>query len=551
MTLVLLLASALAAAPLQQTAAAPAGSTAKATAKIAGRVTSLADGKPIRWAVLRLVSFDVMRVAKSAATDADGRFAFDGLLPGRYQLNVIADRFVSLEFGQSSATDPQRPIDLTEGLAFDEANFSLPRTSAIEGRILDEFGDPAPGVMPVLFRSDFVAGRQRFLPVGSRIATQPTDDQGHFRVFGLAPGDYYVGALSGAFSSQNESGGFATTFFPGTTEAGAAVPIEIEAGVDRTDATFALAPAPTAALGGTIADEQGAATPATVMLTPADTMNANVLVIARAGADPTGHFLFRGVPPGKYTIQGFGPSASGALGTAPFGYAQVTTDGRDRSDVKITLHPGRHLRGTITFDGDAPRPPKDSIIVEAGPVEFDSAPVVGGGPPQHRINDDWTFDTGNMSGERIVRVSIATPAWVVKQVTLNGADVTDTPIDLREKDADGLVVTLTDRVSSITGGVTDADGRASTECSVIVFSSDPARWTFPSRYVASTRPNQQGSFRVTGLPAGRYLAVAVPLIAGGAWQDPQLLDKLRGLAQPLTLADGGSASLSLKVVKPR
>jgi hypothetical protein len=527
------------------------GVAAKATAKIAGRVTSLTDGKPIRWAVLRVVSFDVMRVAKSASTDADGRFSFETLLPGRYQLSVTADGFVSLQFGQSSATDAGRPIDLTEGLVFDAANFSLMKTSAIEGRILDEFGDPAPGVMPVLFRADFIAGRRRLVPVGSRIPAQPTDDQGHFRIFGLAPGTYYVGALSGAFSSESERGGFATTFFPGATDAAAAVPLVVDMGADRTDAIFALVPAQTAALGGAIVDEQGAASPAMVVLTPADSLNANALVIARASADPAGRFLFRAVPPGKYTLQAFGPSSTGALGTSPFGYAPVTMDGRDRTDAKVTIHAGRHLRGTITFEGTAPRPAADAIVIDAGAIEFDSSPVVGGGPPQHRINSDWTFDTGNMSGERVMRVSLATSAWVLKQVTLNGVDVTDTPIDLREKDADGLEVVLTDRVSMVTGAVSDAEGRASADCSVIVFSNDPARWTFPSRYVVGTRPNQQGSFKVAGLPPGRYVAAAVPVVAGTVWQDPELLGKLRPLATPFTLAEGGSASLTLKIVKPR
>jgi hypothetical protein len=61
------------------------------------------------------------------------------------------------------------------------------------------------------------------------------------------------------------------------------------------------------------------------------------------------------------------------------------------------------------------------------------------------------------------------------------------------------------------------------------------------------RPDQRGQFRIAGLPAGRYLAVAVPSIEDGAWNVVDMLTRLRPLATSVTLADGDRKPLELKL----
>ena len=59
-------------------------------------------------------------------------------------------------------------------------------------------------------------------------------------------------------------------------------------------------------------------------------------------------------------------------------------------------------------------------------------------------------------------------------------DVSDLPLDFSGKDLDGLEITLTDRIASLTGTVLD-QGQPSADCSVLVFAEEPTKWTFPSR----------------------------------------------------------------------
>ena len=59
--------------------------------------------------------------------------------------------------------------------------------------MLDEDGEPMPGVIVRVMRYQYLQGDRRLTPAG----TAQTDDKGQYRVWGLMPGDYYyVNALT-------------------------------------------------------------------------------------------------------------------------------------------------------------------------------------------------------------------------------------------------------------------------------------------------------------------------------------------------------------------
>jgi hypothetical protein len=535
----------------RQEAPQPPSESQKGTAVIAGRVTAADTGKPLRGAVLRLVSYDVMRVARTAVADAQGRFEFAALLSGRYQLDGSAEGYQRLEYGQVQPPRLGRPIDLRSGERFASADFALPRTRAIEGRVSDKFGDPAPGIHVQIARLDFVAGRRRLMPIGSQTTSVPTDDRGHFRISGLAPGDYFVTALSGAFTQQNETGGFAATHYPGTVDLSEAKLVRVGVAGDASSVDFSLVPARMARVEGRLVDPAGQPIGrGTVFLTLSDRVSASMTMANSIGSNADGTFAFRNVPPGSYTIQGFGPPVGGsALGRSPFGYLLITVEGEDRIDATVVVKPGTSARGQIVLEpGDATPPGPRDVSIFPRPVQFDSAPMIGGGPPPSVIRDDWTFDVGNQSGLRAIIVSVSLPEWSLKRVTLDSKDVTDMPIDFSKGDVTGLEVVLTSRNPSLSGTVTTADGKPAPNYAVVIFAADTAKWTFPSRFVALGRPNQQGRYVVRGLPPEDYLAVGVPAVQGQEWQDPEYLERLRSSATSVTLSEGDARTLDLKLV---
>jgi hypothetical protein len=66
----------------------------------------------------------------------------------------------------------------------------------------------------------------------------------------------------------------------------------------------------------------------------------------------------------------------------------------------------------------------------------------------------------------------------------------------------------------------------------------------------SARPDQQGGWRIKGMPPGEYLAVAVDYIEDGQWNDPEFLESVQRYAQKVTLTDGGSQAVALRLVAP-
>jgi hypothetical protein len=232
----------------------------------------------------------------------------------------------------------------------------------------------------------------------------------------------------------------------------------------------------------------------------------------------------------------------------PFGWLPLNIGETSLDDLVLRVTDGSTLRGRVVLDDTGvPPPAAETIRVTAMPVEFDSAPI-GGGPPPSETRDDLTFEVRKLSGLRRIFVNVASPNWALKKITVNGIDVTDSPVDFRTKDVDDVEAVLTPKVSRLSGTVSDDRGTIS-DYAVVVFASDPTKWTDRSRFVVMARPTQQGRFELRGLPPDEYLAIALPGLTGQEWTDPDFLQQLRSQATTFLLGEGESRTLDLKLKK--
>ena len=169
---------------------------------------------------------------------------------------------------------------------------------------------------------------------------------------------------------------------------------------------------------------------------------------------------------------------------------------------------------------------------------------MGDGPPVAR--DDWTFEVRGLTGRGFLRAAAVSDDWHMKRVTREDTDVTDTPLDF-STDIDGLVIELTQKVTTISGGVSDDRNGAVLDATVIVFADDPERWGSHSRFVESSRLDQQGRFTMRGLPPGKYVAIAVGYLEPGEERDPDLLREWRDRGSRFTLSEGETRTLDLRL----
>jgi hypothetical protein len=494
---------------------------------------------------------------------------------------------VSLSYGQRRPLQAGTPLQLADGQQLKGIAFQLPRGSVIGGRVLDEDGEAMPGVAVRVMRYQYLQGARRLTPAGAG----QTDDKGQYRVWGLMPGDYYVNATArggfggpfgqfgpggpggpagagapgggrAAFAGRGGRGGpgagapvgndqeqinYAPTYFPGVTSVSEAKPIAVGLSEEVLDINFNMQLVHVSRITGHVVNPDG---------TPVTSGNVN-LGIDVAGARGNqigmnyggriqwdGEFTIANVPPGRYMLRARGDDSE----TPQYAAQPVTTTGEDLSDLTVVLAPGATITGAVTFLGAPGASPDPSQFRITAP-SADQSDV--GPQPNARVGKDGAFElSGVPAGSHLVRSAGNARGFILKSVTVNGRDVTDTPLPLRSGETLGNVtVTFTDQQNEINGTVTNEQGTAMPDYTVLAFSTDPTLWRPLSRQIMTARPDQTGKYRIRGLPRGDYYLVAVDPAEQGEWFEPVYLDEHRAGAQHLTLGDGDVKTQDFKIAQ--
>jgi hypothetical protein len=565
----LLLVLALSVLQLETRQSPPPPRPATGTARIQGRVVNADTGTAVRMAIVTLISPDT--AGRTTTADANGRFEFVDLPAGRFSIRVVKAGFVTTTFGQSAANAGAMVLQDTQ--RFDRGDLRLPRGGAITGRVFDAFGDPVAEAGVNAFRAEYIQPGVRRLSASRGVQT---NDLGEFRIYGLAPGKYYVGATlrpgqpapdaPGAPSRiVASSQGAATTFFPGTATASDARLLAVEAGKDTPSVDIGLMTVPLARVSGGVVDSRGRPnTGVIVWLNPA---RADGALIPTGGAfdvievDAAGRFTLPGIPPGNYRLdvqaksrmEGIAKSGSSGFGMSgpgpveEFASVPVTVNGENIDSLMVQTSAGARMTGRLVVEGGAfPPDVMAKVKVSVSPVLQGtglSAVLLNSGAEVQR---DGTFEVRGLIGSRLVRVGGLPAGAALKSVRANGMDVTDEGLEIGQADVGDVEIVVTTTPAKITGTVTDSVGKPERDYVVVVFSDDKRRWTAPlNRFVVSTRPGADGVFTLNAMPPGNYLAIAMTSAEAGEWAEPDNLDRLRAKATAFSLADRESKALVL------
>jgi hypothetical protein len=382
-----------------------------------------------------------------------------------------------------------------------------------------------------------------------------TDDRGEIRLYGLSPGEYVIGASirnigiapPGAANPNDTNEGFSPTYYPGTSSTTEAQAVSIAAGEERS-VQFAMVAARLARISGTVMTSDGR--PATgaqlIVATRSGGAGMSTSGFGNVGAD--GSFTISGVAPGDHSVEVRPQPRAGESG-GEFASVPVVVSGSDITGLRIVTGKGANLSGRVVFEGTSKRDGGPAPLrVLALPGDPMNRPMFfGGGDPLSNgtIDEKGNFQLAAGSG-RVFLMVTTPPLWVIKSVTLDGNDITDEPLELTGKQSiSGLVIRLTDKLTQISGRVSDGRGQALRDYVVVIQPAEAKEPIVASRSVRTARPDTSGRFETRGMRPGRYVATAVEALEQGRHFAPEFQEQLRHAGREFTVREGESIALDL------
>jgi len=510
-----------------------------------GRVVA-ASGMPLRRAQVAVFSVEGgPQQRHGTTTDADGKWEIGDLPAGRYTVTASKGGYVTMQYGQRRPFQAGTPVAVADAATVDHLDVTLQRGAVITGRIVDEFGEPVAQVGVQAMRYTYNNDGQRRLTAVSGAAT---DDLGQFRIFGLMPGDYVVQGSS-AVVVLGVGGGpptdsFATTFYPGTANADEAQTVTL-ALAQETNVQFQIVASKASRVSGVVVNSDGA--PMSGMsLSLITSMGGNGFSSSGVGSTAgDGTFTLTSVIPGEHTIS---VRPARPVEGAEFGNYDFTAHGEPMA-VRIVTSKGATLSGRVVWEGNTPRgttPVRINVQQQVTqPLPFLVGSVQGA---DGTLNEDNTFKLAGAFGKGYIRTLVLPSGWAIKSVTVDGEDVTDVAIDLTSRAAlNDIRVVLTDKLSDLSGTVTDARGTLLKDYVVVLLPSGLKEGLSQRRFISVVRPDQDGSFHVKGLPPGDYVATALDWIEQGRQLVPNVQEQLRKAGKTLILREGQSTTIDLKL----
>jgi uncharacterized surface anchored protein len=536
---------------LTMCAAAYSQAQTPAKGSLEGQVVNAKTGAPLKKAGVRLTMVYTGvgprpaggPVARTAETDDQGRFAFAGLDAGKYRLIAERQGFLRQSYGERKYSGGGTPVPVAEGQSVKSILFRLNPQAVITGKVLDEDGEPLANVQVRALRYVYMGGRRQWTQANSANSS----DIGEYRLPELQPGRYLV-------STNARNGGrgmnmifqsaepltplpdmtYAATYYPSTTDATTAMPIDVGAGGEIHGIDIRLIKTRVWRVRGKVIGPSGERGRGAIQvgLSPAEgPANNQLMSMARP---PDGQFEIRNVPSGSYILH----AQSMAAGQSWAAVMPVQVTGSHVDGLTLNLATGGDLQGTIKLvDATTPVELKN-LSVMLRPVGFVG---FGGAAPQRgRVTEEMKFAIKGVPPVKFAVNVLGIPnTCYLKSVQFGGRDVTSEGLDMS---AGGpLEVVLSAAAAEVDAVVLDKDGKAAVNAVVALVPKDGSN---PIVQMA----DENGILALKGLKPGDYKILAWEDVEQGAPQDPDFLKQFESKTKSVKVDSAGRETVQLTAI---
>jgi hypothetical protein len=482
---------------------------------------------------------------------------------------------VRFEEGPVVVTD-DRGVYRIAGLTPADYVVAIPSTqTSVPAELMDVFfgGTPLPRPKRLEVSREMNAIGSAIAPAGSQYAMRAGG-----QTFSL-PGGSVTPAITAAGTIV-----YPTIYYPAAPSIAQASVVTLRSGEERAGVDMQVRPARGVRVSGMLLGPDGGVSITAVRLLPARDDDAAVpFDVATTMTDWTGAFTFAAVPPGQYVLHVLKPprptfddedlshvsvtpggittiSSTPPTGPPPgpppipadatlFARIPLSVGDTGVEDFIAPLSPAPRVSGRVEFLGAVEKPSSEQVAamrITLEPVDGARFVEPSLALTTGRPDGSGEFRTfGVPPGRYVLRTGPNIAGWYLQSATYQGRDIADIPLNLESKDAAGVVITFTDRPSSIAGKVTGAQGADATAV-VIAYPIDEAMWADAPRRMRTARAAADGAYSIQALPPGEYYVAAVQEDLVGEWQDPALLRALAKLAQRVRIVEGEQKSVNLR-----
>lgn len=521
--------------------------SAPAVGSISGRVVEQGNGDAIQGANVELLQLGVSRritfppggprppIWPTVSSDAEGKFRFTGLEKGKYFIRVEKPGFADAFYRSNPNLNEAANLDLTAGAHMENLTIYMMRATRLSGKVTTREGHPVSDAEVACLFKTYRHGIAELYPATS--AT--TSGKGEYAFDALSPGQYYlfVAPFANAHPVSPTSEGVpaisvAHGFYPSGDALDAAIPIEVNAGIDIPDANIILREGPSYRVSGGVTAPASQERMVVQLHESSSEVPSGPLLATRSVSPPDYKFSFENVPSGQYIITVRPSSKPTTLWSAE----SVFVSKSDISGLRLDAGPARNVTGVIKADSKPPFSLKDLAVRLTNMDLF---------PPPPRIEseplEDGTFALREVSpGRSILDLSGLPKSWFVKCVSLSRQPCSPAVLNLTSDVGSAtLDITIASPAASVSGKVTDDGGKAVPLATVVLWPD--RREDGPS----VAKSDGDGAYAFQGLAPGSYTLYSWAAIEQFRVQDPAFIAQNKSRGETIHLNAGDSVQKNI------